>query len=98
VTGVAQCELSGSLATGVSVQVVLEKEPVPPDGWLKVTVPVGLDFVPTLSLSSTTASQLEPWFSATGESQVTVVSVARVLTVMSNPSGSELGLCTFDPP
>jgi hypothetical protein len=77
VTGTAQCELSPSSA--VRVQVGLLK--VPASGGsgsrLKVTVPEGALFVP-LSVSSTTASQLVGWLTATVSGvQVTVVVVVR---------------------
>ena len=50
-------------------------------------------FVPA-ALSSTCASQVEAWLRTTvlGE-HVTVVSVARLLTVSTNPSGSVLAAC-----
>ena len=85
-----QCELSGSEMTGVSVHVVELKVPEEAGEALKVTVPEGFDFVPA-ALSSTCASQVEAWLRTTvlGE-HVTVVSVARLLTVSTNPSGSVL--------
>jgi hypothetical protein len=59
------------------VQVV--NEPVTPVSD-RVTVPVGVTNVPA-SLSVTVTVHVEPWLMATGEAQLTVVVVVRLLTV-----------------
>ena len=85
--------------TGVSVHVVELKVPEEAGAALKVTVPEGFDFVPA-ALSSTCASQVEAWLRTTGAraSRSTVVEVARLLTVSTNPSGSVLTACVAEPP
>jgi hypothetical protein len=65
---------------------------------LKLTLPVGKDFVPT-SLSATVAVHVVPWPKATlAGVQVTVVAVARSVAVTANPSGSLLAACGLAPP
>lgn len=62
---------------GASVQVVELKVPDAAGAALKVTVPLGDDFVP-LAVSVTVAVQVEGWLKATDEgAQLTAVEVER---------------------
>jgi hypothetical protein len=79
-------ELSG---TGASVQLGAEKPPLPAPERLKLTEPLGLDLLPA-SVSLTVAVQVEPWLIATGESQLTLVEVVRLVTVKAKPVASAL--------
>jgi hypothetical protein len=56
------------------------KEPVTPD-CVRLTVPVGVTNVPA-DVSVTVTVQVDAWLATTGVVQLTVVVVARLLTVM----------------
>jgi hypothetical protein len=57
------------------------KEPVTPV-WPRATVPVGVRNVPAADVSVTVTLQVDAWLTKTGVAQLTVVLVARRLTVM----------------
>jgi hypothetical protein len=90
------CELSVSDGTDASVQVAAENVPVPLPARANDTVPEGFELVPG-AVSSTTALQVEAWFSATVAGvQVTVVVVERSVAV--TVSESLLVACVAVPP
>jgi hypothetical protein len=81
--------------TCARVQVVELNVPEAAGAALKVTVPVGNDFVPE-SLSETTVVQVEAWPNATEAGlQVTVVEVERLVTVSAKVP--ELPACGATP-
>ena len=84
-----QEELFGLSGTEARVQVALGEKLPEAAPFEKVTVPPGFDCEPE-SVSVTTAVQLEPWLTATGVVQVTLVDVVRFETVRAKPVASEL--------
>ena len=82
--------------TCVSEQVVELNVPEAAGVALRVTVPVGNDFVPE-SVSATTVVQVDAWPNATDAGlQVTVVEVERLVTV--RPKLPELAEWALEPP
>ena len=84
-----QEELFGLSGTEARVQVALGVKLPEAAPFENVTVPLGFDCEPE-SVSVTTAVQLEPWLTATGVLQVTLVDVVRFETVRAKPVASEL--------
>src|SRR5262245_49133263 len=87
-----------SASAGARVQVTPGRLKAPTPSLAKSTSPEGADLVPLAEASSTVAVQRLGWPTTTGSAQLTLVVVARWLTVTLTPLTSDDAVWAVEPP